>query len=81
MPLSFLFLPMAREMYNKSVNGEQLPVSAACSPLSVHRSLFTVHRSLFTVHCSLILFGYSLLNSYLCKNQPLGSTNKELKNL
>lgn len=48
MPLSFLFLPMAREMYNKSVNGEQLPVSAACSPLSVHRSLFTVHCSLFT---------------------------------
>ena len=48
MPLSFLFLPMAREMYNKSVNGEQLPVSAACSPLSVHRSPFTVHRSLFT---------------------------------
>lgn len=53
MPLSFLFLPMAREMYNKSVNGEQLPVSAACSPLSVHRSLFTVHCSPFTVHCSL----------------------------
>lgn len=61
MPLSSLFLPMAREMYN------------SCS-------LLTVHRSLLTVHCSLNLFGYSLLKSYLCRNQPLGSTTRELKN-
>ncbi len=68
MPLLSLFLPKAREMYN------------SCSLLTVHRSLLTVHRSLLTVHCSLNLFGYSLLKSYLCRNQPLGSTTRELKN-
>lgn len=42
--------------------------------------LFSVHHSLFTLYCSLNLFGYFLLNSYLCKNQSLGSTTRELKN-